>query len=127
MKTILFTLCDGAFNYGGKLTVVGTYDRITIPAIPGSPKTSFALKFRVPVSELDQNAEIRVEFVDANGNPVSGPVSKSVGIPESDTGNIHLAMVGSVQLNISETGTHKMICYIDNRQVEELEFYVTTQ
>lgn len=127
MKTIIFTLCDGAFNYDGRLTVVGTYDQMKMTSIPGNANANFALKFRVPVNELGQSATIRVEFQDMNDNPISDGISKSIAIPASDTGSIHLAMAGSVKLNVAEAGKHKMICYINDCQVEELVFSISSQ
>ena len=127
MKTILFTLCDGAYNYDGRLTVVGTFDQIRMLSIPGTARTSFALKFLIPETELAQKAEIRIEFRDVNNNPISESITKSIPIPDTQKGYIHLAMAGSIQLNVAEAGKHRMLCFIDNRQVEELEFAIILQ
>jgi hypothetical protein len=76
------------------------------------------------VEELGQNVTIRVDFKDSNDNPISDGISKSIVIPASDTGFIHLAMAGSVRLNVAEEGRHKMTCFINDRQVEELFFTI---
>lgn len=124
MKTIVFTLCDGAYNYDGRLTVVGTYDIIRMQSIPGQFNANFALKFLIPDAELSPAAVIKIEFKDANNNPIADTLKKSVPFPENRTGHIHLAMAGSAQLNVAEAGNYKMICYIDDCQVEELDFSI---
>lgn len=127
MKTIVFTLCDGAYNYDGRLTVVGTYDNIRMKSVPGQFNANFALKFLIPDSELSPTSEIRIEFKDTNNNPIAEPLRKTVPFPETRTGHIHLAMAGSVQLNVAEVGKYKMICFIDDRQVEDLGFSILLQ
>lgn len=124
MKTIVFSLCDGAYNYDGRLTVVGTYDNIKMQSIPGQFNANFALKFLIPDAELSPAAEIKIEFKDTNNNPIAETLRKPVPLPETRTGHIHLAMAGSVLLNVAEAGKYKMVCYIDDRQVEELDFSI---
>jgi len=127
MKTLLYTLCDGAFNYGGRITVVGTYDQILMTEIPGVAKANFALRFLASREELGQTANLRVEFRDANDNPVSESMSRSVPIPETGSNSIHLALAGSAQLNVAEAGMHKMVCYINDIEVENLDFAIIVQ
>ena len=43
----LFTLSDGAFNYNGKLTIVGALTTINLESLPSRVKTALAMRMRV--------------------------------------------------------------------------------
>ena len=51
MKIEFFTFCDGAYNYDGRLTIVGTYDDIKAQSFPWKTNMSFALKLLVSNDE----------------------------------------------------------------------------
>ena len=44
MDIRVFTLCDGAYNYNGKLTIVGTVDHIKVSKVPAIASIGLALK-----------------------------------------------------------------------------------
>lgn len=67
MNIRLFTLCDGAYNYNGKLTVVGTVDNIKVQTTPISVSIGIAIKISFPPSEYGiKNLSIRILDVDNN-------------------------------------------------------------
>ena len=65
----LFTLCDGAYNYNGKLTIVGTLDSISVPDVPAKVQFSIAMKLRFNPDEEGKHTLI-VRIKDANGKNI---------------------------------------------------------
>ncbi len=52
MRIVLFTLCEGAFNSGGKLTIVNTFDDILAKEYPMQCPMGMALKLLIPKEEI---------------------------------------------------------------------------
>lgn len=58
MDIRVFTLCDGAYNYNGKLTIVGTVDHIKVPKVPTVGSIALAVKIANVVNNGKQNISI---------------------------------------------------------------------
>ena len=124
MDIELFCLCDGAFNYNGKLTIVGTYDQLRIASIPMTVRVSIALKLNVPLNDLSNNSRIVLSFKDAHGNQVAPDVVNEVSTIPQNAAVIHLAMAVSVELNISELGPHRILLSFNNNLIKTKDFSI---
>ena len=113
MEIELFALCDGAFNYGGKLTVVGTYDQLNVSMVPQQIKLSVAVKLNVSPGEASVGSKIRLSVKDPNGNPVSPIVTNSILQLPPNADIIHLAMALNMNLNITMEGMHRIDLILD--------------
>lgn len=70
MNIRLFTLCDGAYNYNGKLTIVGTIDNIKVLKFPAVVNFGIAIKVSFPPSEYGKK-EMKVGiYSEEDSNPV---------------------------------------------------------
>lgn len=74
MKVQIFTLCDGAYNYNGKLTIVGTIDNIKVPKVPSIASVGLAVKLLFPQEERGDK-RITVRFKDASSNLIIPEIS----------------------------------------------------
>lgn len=63
----IFTLCDGAYNYNGKLTIVGTVDNIKVQKVPEKASVGLAAKIEFPPQESGDK-QIVFRFKDSNNN-----------------------------------------------------------
>ena len=84
MKIEFFTFCDGAYNYDGRLTIVGTYDDIKAQSFPWKTNMSFALKLLVSNDEAGKKA-LNIRFTNAAGEPFAGEINTEIDIPQSDS------------------------------------------
>ena len=118
MKVELFTLADYAVAVpGGKLTIVGTFDRLSPPQLPFQQPAFFLVgKLRFDATEV---GEKRVKFA------VSNPDGKLIGaLPEVKVpvamrdDEYTAAMQVVLQINglpLSEQGDHSIALLIDDR------------
>lgn len=109
MNIRLFTLCDGGFNYNGKLTVVGTIDNIKVPKTPCSVDVSLAIKVSFSSDENGQK-KIKIRFAQANGTLLLPEVVLNptmVQVKKDEMGNI--AFAGTFHgINIPLLGNYKV-------------------
>jgi len=124
MEVEVFSLCDGAFNYSGKLTIVGTYDQLNVQSVPFSARASIAVKLNLDENEIHSGSVLSISFKDPSGNPVSADVVNTIG-PLADGIQIrHVAMAASANLNISLPGKHSVELFVDGRLIRQKFFDV---
>ena len=74
MDIRVFTLCDGAYNYNSKLTVVGTVDNLKVAKIPCIANVGLAIKVVFPLSEFGEKS-VEIVFKNLfNGQQVLPPL-----------------------------------------------------
>ncbi|MBP5540241.1 MAG: hypothetical protein J6X88_01200 [Bacteroidales bacterium] len=66
MEVRVFTLCDGAYNYNGKLTIVGTIDNIKVPKTPVITSVGLAIKIALTANESGKK-KINIYFKTKDG------------------------------------------------------------
>ncbi len=80
MNIELFSLCDAAADYNGKLSILGAFDAIwarTAPAV--HPQCSVALRMRFSKIEEGEH-KVKINIVDADGKSVVKPFETSANI-----------------------------------------------
>lgn len=108
MDIEIFCFCDGAFNYDGKLTIVGTYDQLLVNTIPQKVRLSVALKLNIQPNEINDGSKFILSFKDTHGNQVAKDVVNEIKQVPHTGEIIHLAMVINIELNVSEVGIHRV-------------------
>lgn len=123
MTVNLFTLCDGAYNYNGKLTIVGTIDNLKVPTIPFVAGIGIALKLSFSPQENGKK-NISILFVDCNGQQILPEVQMQSDVKSKDGIGGKIVVAGNIQgLNIQTLGAYKCIVKIDET-ILELPFNV---
>ena len=122
----IFTLCDAAADYQGRLNILGVFDTIFAPQLPARhPFCSVALRIRFQLTERGQH-RLTLHIVDDDGNLVVLAIEGafSVEIP----GNSRIASANVVlnlgQLQFTNYGEYAINLAIDCRQEASLPFWV---
>lgn len=118
MVTNIFTLCDGAYNYNGKLTIVGTTDNIKVPTIPFVAGIGIALKVSFTPQESGKKS-VSIQFQDNNGQLIIPEVNMQSEVKSKDGIGGKIVIAGNIQgLNIQSLGAYKCIVKIDESIIE---------
>ena len=122
----IFTLCDAAADYQGRLNILGVFDTIFAPKLPVKhPFCSVALRMRFQRTERGPH-RLLLDIVDYDGKPVIQPLEGTfnVEIP----GNSQIASANLVlilgQLEFKNYGEYAINLAIDGRQEASLPFWV---
>lgn len=115
MNFQIATLCDAATDYGGKLSLLGTFDTIMARQLPAKhPQCSVAL--RIVFDRSDEGAHrLRIDLVDADGKSVMPAIDIpfEVKLP-SDA--LHLArnfIINIQQLKFDQAGHYAVAIAVD--------------
>lgn len=118
MKVELLTLCDYAVAVpGGKLTIVGTFDRLQPPALPFQQPSFFLVgKFRFDASEVGEK-RLRFVFSDPDGKEIGALPEVKVPVAIRDE-EYTAAMQVVLRINglpLTQIGEHAVNVQIDGR------------
>jgi hypothetical protein len=126
MEVEIFTLCDAAVDYGGKLNLLGTFDRILVKQFPAAhPHCSVALRVRFERVEEGQH-RVRISIVDEDGKPIGPNVDGSIGVKIPPT---LLSTCANLVLNINglkfeKPGRYSVDLALDARHEKSLPLTV---
>ena len=123
MTIELFTLCDGAYNYNNKLTIVGSWTSISVNEIPTKSPVGIATRVRIEVGEKGKK-EMKIQFFNPDNTIIPTDIVASLDIKQSkETAYINLA--GTIQgLPITQVGQYFVKVMIDNDVMAEYPFVV---
>ena len=123
MKYELFALCDGAFNYNGRLTIVGTYDNVAAKSFPWITDITFAIKLFVPKTEVGAKM-VSLHFLDDKGAPFAASIQVPVQIPKSEV-NGHIVFTSTMRgVVFPLQGTYQIRIEEDGRVLKKFDFNV---
>ena len=78
MEVEIFALCDAAADYGGKLSLLGTFDSIQVKQFPAThPHCAVALRVRFERIE-EGNHRVRINIVDEDGHSIGPSVDGNI-------------------------------------------------
>lgn len=109
----LFSLCDGAYNYNGKLTIVGTLDSISVPEVPAKVQFGIAMKLRFDATETGAHTLI-VRIKDVNGKNVPPDMKLGLNIKPSDVSTIVSLAVNAQGLPFDKFGEYSVDVLVDD-------------
>jgi hypothetical protein len=122
MNIEVFALCDAATDYGGKLNLLGTFDRISARKFPAvHPQCAIALRLRFTKIEEGEH-RIKITLVDEDGQPVFPGLDGKVGIrmaprDQSVCANLVLNM-GNMKFD--KPGQYSLDLAVDSRHEKSL-------
>lgn len=126
MKTEIFTLCDFAAVYAGKLTIVGAFDSVYVKQAPAIiPQCALAVRLRCEKRDIGQH-DLKVTIVDASGKSLCtlGETKLQVAVPEvAPSISLDLSVAIS-SMNISQIGVYAVQLNVDSRLVAEIPLHV---
>ncbi|HZF64428.1 MAG TPA: hypothetical protein VEZ55_08090 [Chitinophagaceae bacterium] len=124
MEVEIFTLCDFAQDNQGKLTVVGTFDRLNAPVLPFTfPHMSLAARLRFANSEAGEK-HVRIRFVAPDGAEIQS-ANLNVTIVSSPIGYSAVNIVFNVnQQNFTAAGMYSFELYVDEEWESGLKLFV---
>lgn len=123
MKIELFTLCDGAFNYNGKLTIVGALDGIRVHQVPSKETLNIAMKLLAQKNE-SVNSILTINIFNPDGTKIPSQISCKINIePKDEISHISLAaVIQGVPFN--QEGIYTIKVLLDQNQLDEYTFFV---
>jgi hypothetical protein len=127
MKAEIFTLCDAATaDAGGKLNILGSFDRINASSIPVThPLCALAIKLRFERLEEGQK-RIRISFVDSDGTAVM-PVLEAgsqVTFPPGESSMTACLVLQIQQMKLPNFGEYSIDLAIDGRHEASIPLFV---
>ena len=80
MEIEIFALCDAAADYGGKLSLLGTFDSLQVNQLPAThPHCAVALRVRFERIE-EGDHRVRINIVDEDGQSIAPSVDGNIGV-----------------------------------------------
>ena len=125
MKISLFTLCDYAQNNQGKLTLIGTFNRIASVSYPFDYSLGYYLVVKV-VSRIAVNGSFELLCLDPHGNNFLPPLRGELEIqnPLNDDREKSFDLVVNLGPQIfNEPGTYQFVFSIGKLR-ETLDLYL---
>lgn len=115
MEIRIFTLCDGAFNYNGKLTIVGTTDAIKVAKVPSNIDISLAIKLSFSSDEKGEK-KIKLRIIKPDERLLMPELQMNTKLKELQKGEVgNLVFAGSFHsINIQEIGEYQAELVVDN-------------
>lgn len=127
MKVEIFTLCDAATaDSGGKLNILGSFDRINANAIPVThPLCALAIKLRFERLEEGQK-RIGISFVDSDGKAVMPTLDAGtqVHFPPNESSVTACLVLQIQQLKLPNFGEYSIDLAIDGRHEASIPLFV---
>lgn len=119
MDIRLFTLCDGAYNYNGKLTIVGTTDNIKVPHFPATVSFGIAVKVSFPPQEYGTK-NISLRIIDDSGVDVLPELLLPPSDAKSKNGEeARLVLAGNMQsVNFVKEGEYCVLLNVSGQEVK---------
>ena len=116
MKTDIFTLCDSAQDYNGKLIIIGTFNKIIVNQIPAM-HPEFAVVARIIFDE-NEKREHNIEFCIKNDDNVFIMPTHKMKVDTSNydgkEASINMIVKGN-NINIPELGAYSIILKVDEQ------------
>lgn len=123
MQVEFFTLCDGAYNYNGKLTIVGTVDGIKLSSLPGIADFSIAMKLLVMPEEHGKK-EVSIHIIDPLENEIPTNIVMNFEV-ESNSEDSHLSIaIGMHGVPFKQEGRHMIKVQLGDELLGNYAFFV---
>ncbi|MDY6836102.1 MAG: hypothetical protein SVY53_15020 [Chloroflexota bacterium] len=127
MRIEVFTLCDAAADYHGKMSLLGTFDTIRTKKMPAiHPQCAIALRLRFSWLEQGDHA-ISIKLVDEDGKQIIPSLNANAKVRFSETmqGSIATNMILNLyRLKFEHYGEYSIDLIIDENEEAFLPLYV---
>jgi hypothetical protein len=126
MEIDIFSLCDFAQDMSGKLTIVGTFDKIWAREFPAiHPTCSIVARIRYSIKESGQHS-FKISILSDSGEEIPPPLfgKLDLKIPsEQEWGSANI-VIGISLLKLPSYGRYSVNLLLDNKQIKSLPFIV---
>lgn len=126
MEIEIFSLCDAATDYGGKLNILGTFDRIGARQFPTAhPHCSVAVRMRFERIEEGEH-RVRINIVDDDGKPIGPTIDGSIGVRfPADLSSLCANLVLNINgMKFDKPGSYSIDLAVDGRHEKSLPLNV---
>lgn len=116
MEIEIFTLADFAQDNQSKLTIVGTFDNISVQKFPAQhPSCAIACRLRFAAKEAGPH-DFKLRLIDSEGKEIIQPIQGDINIGESTNGQFTTIniVINFNQLQFKSAGRYSFELYIDN-------------
>lgn len=122
----IFSICDAATDYGGRLNLLGAFEGIAAPSAPVTrDRCSIAARIRFTAAETGSHA-IEIRFIDSNGQVV-GPKMEANILSKvragSDSG-AHNLVLNINRLKLPAFGNYEIQLCIDGEMRSQIPLLV---
>lgn len=124
MQVELFTLCDGAYNYDGRLTIVGTFDTIKEAKAPFRKSFSIAAILRREIEETGDR-ELIISITNEEGLPAMPAISMRVNAPSDATQAKLVIAIKFNSVSFKSYGTYKVAMKDNGAEIFSYDFDVS--
>lgn len=129
MKISIFTLCDYAQNNLGKLSIIGTFNKISSNKFPFIYQASFCIVAKI-TSATSINKSFEVSSIAPDGNQFIAPFkgNMQINVPEGSTEEQSADFI--ININSPEfkvPGTYKFILTIGEESFSQDLYLTSTQ
>jgi len=115
MNIELFTLCDGAYNYNGKLTIVGTLDVMNADSVPATAQIGIAMKLRFAPEEAGKH-KLTIRIINPEGGNIPPDFSLDLDIKPSEKGSQVALAVNAQGLSLDKFGDYTTKVFMDDEE-----------
>ncbi len=129
MEVEVFTLCDAAADYQGRLSILGIFNVIFAENLPAlHPQCSVALRLRLKKVEEGKH-DLTLHIVDEDGSMIVPPLTGEFGVQLA--GNDKLGTINLVLnlqgLSFNRYGEYAVNLAIDSHELGSIPFWVKQQ
>ena len=126
MKLELFTLCDYAADYGGKLSIIGIFDTLWAKQVPAiHPQCSVAAKMRFEKIEEGRKL-VKISIADDDGKPALPAIECPIQVAAPPgVASISINVVLNIErLKLDRFGEFSIDLALDGRHEGSIPLYV---
>lgn len=124
MEITLFTLCDGVFNYKGKLTIVGTLDGIYVRELPTKCNLNIALKITVEPQKTAITERLSMQITNPFDEVIPCDVFCDVPIKAKNEQSYISMSVTMQSIPVDKEGMYHINVSLGNKISKKIPFFV---
>jgi hypothetical protein len=127
MEVEVFTLCDAAADYQGRLSILGVFDRIFATTLPAThAQCSVAVRIRFKKVEAG-NHNLTLHIIDYDGNMVIPPLTGQfqIQLPDKEPQGAINLVLNLQGLIFKSYGKYDVNLAIDGREIGSIPFSVS--
>lgn len=126
MKLEIFTLCEAATVSGGRLNILGAFDRIFANKTPITHATcAIAIRIRFENIEIGTK-KIRISFINTDGKRVLPTIEQTCTVKKdaNELSSILSLVLLIQQIKLNDFGTYSIDLAVDGRLEGSIPLYV---
>ncbi len=111
----IFSICDAATDYGGRLNILGAFEGIAAPSAPIlRDRCSLAIRMRFDAAETGEHP-VEVRFVDMDGKAIGPTMSAKINVKihSGRTSGAHNLVLNINGLQFPKFGTYEIQLKVD--------------